>query len=313
MRVYVALTDGEWYRYLAERSASEVNFWQPAGGRQFRALDIGEPFLFKTHYPENKIVGGGFFSGFVGMTVSEAWELFGEGNGCDSLDTMRRRIRRYRRDRESSSDPAIGCVLLRDVMFFPSPLAEPAPSDFAKNIVQGKTYDTSAGESGHYIKEVLTRLVAVASSVVQMDLSWAGSKADIEMFGLPRLVRPRLGQQSFRAMVMNAYSRRCAVTGAKIRPVLEAAHIRPVEHSGEHRLDNGLLLRSDVHTLFDRGYLGVDSKYRLMVSPLLRQQFDNGNEFYTLKGSRISLPSHRTDRPNHDFLEWHADTVFLAS
>lgn len=57
VRVYVALTDGEWYRYLAERSASEANFWQPSGGRQFRALRIGEPFLFKTHYPQNKIVG----------------------------------------------------------------------------------------------------------------------------------------------------------------------------------------------------------------------------------------------------------------
>lgn len=114
-------------------------------------------------------------------------------------------------------------------------------------------------------------------------------------------------------MVMNAYARRCAVTGETIRPVLEAAHIRPIEHSGEHRLDNGLLLRSDVHTLFDRGYLGIDSKYRLMISPLLRDQFDNGDEFYVKKGREVSVPVRRLDRPNHEFLEWHADTVFLAS
>ena len=89
------------------------------------------------------------------------------------------------------------------------------------------------------------------------------------MFGDLRLAPYRLGQRSFQAVVLNAYHNRCAITGTKIRPVLEAAHIRPVTAGGEHRLDNGLLLRSDVHTLFDRGYLGVDPAYRLRVSPRL--------------------------------------------
>ncbi|MEV4473927.1 HNH endonuclease signature motif containing protein [Nonomuraea sp. NPDC049504] len=62
------------------------------------------------------------------------------------------------------------------------------------------------------------------------------------------------------AVVLHAYERRCAISGDRIRPVLQAAHIRPVAVGGEHRLDNGLLLRSDVHTLFDRGYLAVDPK-----------------------------------------------------
>ena len=66
-----------------------------------------------------------------------------------------------------------------------------------------------------------------------------------------------LGQAAFKALVQEAYGRRCAVTGDKIVPVLQAAHIRPVTAEGENRVDNGLLLRSDVHTLFDRGYLGV--------------------------------------------------------
>jgi putative restriction endonuclease len=76
----------------------------------------------------------------------------------------------------------------------------------------------------------------------------------------------RLGQRSFQAVVLDAYHRRCAITGTHIPPVLQAAHIRPVTEGGEHRLDNGLLLRSDVHILFDRGYLGVDPRYRLLVS-----------------------------------------------
>jgi putative restriction endonuclease len=82
---------------------------------------------------------------------------------------------------------------------------------------------------------------------------------------------------------------------------------------GEHRLDNGLLLRSDVHTLYDRGYLGIDPKHRLLVSPRLRAEFGNGDQFYAQAGEIITLPDRRADRPNEDFLEWHLDETFQAS
>jgi putative restriction endonuclease len=99
------------------------------------------------------------------------------------------------------------------------------------------------------------------------------------VFGDPRLAPYRLGQRSFQAVVLDVYHRRCAISGTHIPPVLQAAHIRPVTAAGEHRLDNGLLLRSDIHTLFDRGYLGVDPRHRLHVSPRLREDFGNGDQF----------------------------------
>jgi putative restriction endonuclease len=112
---------------------------------------------------------------------------------------------------------------------------------------------------------------------------------------------------------MDAYRRQCAITGTHIPPVLQAAHVRPVTAGGEHRLDNGLLLRSDVHTMFDHGYLGVDGQYRLRVSPRLREEFGNGEQFYKRAGQVIELPARRADRPNHEFLEWHLGEVFKAS
>ena len=130
--------------------------------------------------------------------------------------------------------------------------------------------------------------------------------------GAPAQVVPRLGQGGFRAAVLDAYSGRCAVTGHTIRPTLQAAHIRPVVDGGEHRVDNGLLLRSDVHTLSDRGYLTVEEGYRLRVSPRLRDEFGNGEEFYAREGTVIGLPRKRRDHPARDFLEWHRDVVFLA-
>lgn len=77
-------------------------------------------------------------------------------------------------------------------------------------------------------------------------------------------------------------------------------------------MNNGLLLRSDVHTIFDRGYLSVDEKLRLLVSPRLRAEFGNGEEFYDRAGCTIALPKRRDDQPAREYLEWHRDTVYRA-
>jgi hypothetical protein len=60
-------------------------------------------------------------------------------------------------------------------------------------------------------------------------------------------------------------------------------------------------------------YLGVDAQYRLQVSPRLREEFGNGEQFYTQAGQLIELPARRADRPNREFLEWHLDEVLKAS
>ncbi len=63
MRAFVAVTDKDWYQFLAGRpNLDEVNFWQPSAATGFAALEPGEPFLFKLHSPGNYIVGGGFFA-----------------------------------------------------------------------------------------------------------------------------------------------------------------------------------------------------------------------------------------------------------
>jgi putative restriction endonuclease len=80
---------------------------------------------------------------------------------------------------------------------------------------------------------------------------------------------------------------------------------------GEHRLDNELLLRSDMHTLFGRGCLAVDPMHRLLVSPRLREEFGNGEEFCRRAGQEINVPDRPRDRPNREALEWHLDEVVL--
>jgi putative restriction endonuclease len=112
---------------------------------------VGEPFFFKTHAPHNRVVGGGFFSGYAAMAVSEAWETYGAANGVSSAGQMLRRIAHYRREPIAvGEDPVIGCVFIRDVTFFPDPLAHDPPPGFKLSTVQGKGYDLAEPEVAGY-------------------------------------------------------------------------------------------------------------------------------------------------------------------
>jgi putative restriction endonuclease len=305
VKAWVGVTDGDWYRFLSTRPhLDEVNFWQPSGGRQFRALSVGDLFLFKLHHPENYIVGGGVFAHFSVAPSRLAWEAFGEKNGAPTYEVMRQRIEKYRRVPPSPhEDYPIGCILLTQPFFFERPNWIPAPADFAKNVVQGKTYDLSADPGLSLWAAVQERLQSVA----------VAAAADASsVYGDPVLVKRRLGQGTFRILITDTYQRRCSVTAEKVLPVLQAAHIQPISEGGKHRVDNGLLLRSDIHTLFDRGYVTVASDLRVLVSSRLKKDFNNGEHYYQYQGREIWTPSAATDRPAKLFLEWHRDQVFLA-
>lgn len=63
-------------------------------------------------------------------------------------------------------------------------------------------------------------------------------------------------------------------------PVLNAAHIKPYAEDGPHEVRNGLLLREDLHTLFDRGYMTITKDYRVEVSKRIKEDYGNGKEYY---------------------------------
>jgi putative restriction endonuclease len=129
---------------------------------------------------------------------------------------------------------------------------------------------------------------------------------DPPRFGAPTLVAPRLGQGSFRALVTDAYSYRCAISKERTLPVLQAAHIRPYAEGGSHELSNGLLLRSDLHTLFDQHYLTIEpNKKTLIVSRRIREQFENGRDYYALNDRALLLPTDHLAVPSNENLAHH--------
>jgi putative restriction endonuclease len=305
MRLRIAVTDNQWFRFLRSQTAvDEVNFWQPSGARAFRALNPGELLLFKLHSPEDFIVGGGFFVHFTVLPYTIAWDAFGPKNGAATLAEMKRRLEKYRRS-PIDINAQIGCILLRQPFFLDEFDWIPVPPDFAKNIVQGKTYDAES-ETARALWRKINSVLQLAAG---FDLAEPAPTAGL--YSEPRLVRLRLGQGTFRALITDNYHRRCAVSGEKALPVLDAAHIRPVGSGGQHRLDNGLLLRTDIHRLFDAGYVTVAPDGRFLVSRRLKDDFDNGEPYMPFHGCEIWLPNDPVLQPDRMILEWHADEVFL--
>ena len=120
-----------------------------------------------------------------------------------------------------------------------------------------------------------------------------------------------LGQGLFRILVTDAYSRRCAVTGERTLPALEATHIKPYSLAKRHEVSNGLLLRSDLHRLFDEGDLTVDPKdRRIIVSKRIKEEFENGKDYYALESRVLREPVEPWARPSAENLEYHAYSIF---
>ena len=305
MNIYVGVTDKNWYEQLKTDQFDEVNFWNP-GGSPFRALQENELFLFKLHYPYNYIVGGGFFVKFSLLPPFLAWEAFERKNGTESYEELIQKIEKYRSRNKIDPLSQIGCTILTEPFWFDEKDWLPVP-DWSPSIVKGKKYTTEI-ESGKWLYDaVQERLSRSLSEKVVIGNDSPGERY-VEL-----MTKHRLGQGAFRIAVTDAYHRRCAISGEKTLPVLEAAHIVPYAENGPHLVNNGILLKSDIHTLFDKGYMTITKDYRIEVSRHLHDDYGNGKDYYRYHGNRlVILPDQEKYRPNPQFIEWHNENVYLG-
>lgn len=199
--------------------------------------------------------------------------------------------------------------MLSQPVFFADVDWVPQPSDWSPNTVSGAGYDLVGGE-GLRIWEACQARAGRLQPLPRVAMVAEGRAGDGPRFGTPQLVMPRLGQGTFRISVTQAYRGACAVTGEHSLPALEAAHIKPYTAEGPHSVNNGLLLRADVHRLFDGGFVTVTPELRFEVSPRLREEFENGKVYYERHGTLIHLPGARADLPDPELLRWHNENVF---
>lgn len=313
MNFYIGVTDPTWFQYLNSINPEDVNFWQPGGQTIFRAINPGDPFLFKLKKPFNAIAGVGFFSTHSLLPISVAWDIFGNRNGLDTFEEFYSKIHNLRSHNNLlEQNPNIGCIVLTNPIFFKKEDWITIPSNWSSSIVQGKSYsihETIGKNIWEQVQNIITKYQALESD--------AGAKSQL-IFEEPNsqytrsiLTKVRLGQGAFRVMITDAYQRKCAVTGERTLPVLEAAHIKPYAKSGPHFISNGLLLRSDIHKLFDNGYVTISPELKVEVSKKLKEEFSNGKEYYKFHGSSIiALPNKTLDKPSGQYIEWHNNNIY---
>lgn len=312
MKFYLGVTDNNWFQYLSNISPEDINFWQPGGTVVFKVIQPGAPFLFKLKSPLNAIGGIGFFASHTFLPMSLAWDTFGNRNGCNTFSEFSSMILNYRKDKHNLN-PTIGCIVLTNPIFFKREDWIETPANWGSSIVQGKSYDTNelvGGELWHKVELLLEKYLHTElqdEGKSQLILEEPESPA----YGKAILSKVRLGQGAFRVMITDAYSRKCSITGEKTLPVLEAAHIKPYAESGPHFISNGILLRSDMHKLFDGGYLTITNDLKVEVSSRIKEEFQNGKEYYQYHGKELmNLPNRAMDRPDEKYILWHNENIY---
>ena len=119
--------------------------------------------------------------------------------------------------------------------------------------------------------------------------------------------RVRRGQPTFRRNLMIAYGSRCVISGHGPEDVLEAVHIEPHAKSGINKTDNGLLMRADLHSLFDAGLIRINPEsFKIVVDSSLR-----GTLYAEFHGKKIRARKDGT-QPSTQYLQerWRAGRAF---
>ena len=273
----ISPTDLDWFHYLRRTGYnSEINFWTPTPWN-ISKLSGGERLYFMLKSPIRKIGGYGQFLEYRNLSVNEAWNKFGLKNGCTSKDEFISRLDKYKSVRSTDTRSAevseIGCILLTNAEFFDDLNfldVDDYKIDFSRYIVKIKYFN----EDDPFPK-------SNESFESEFDLV----PTDAEKLRKSRTVSERKGQGSFRAKVTFAYQNKCCITGETTPELLEAAHIQPYIDESSNHVKNGLLLRVDLHKLFDNGLMYIDDEYCIHISPYVTSSY-----YQKYNGQCISLP-----------------------
>lgn len=278
----VAATDSSWFHYLKlNHFIDQVNFWSP-GSMSFKALKPGEHLVFKLKGSEDLAGGYGVFEEYKYQSLDETWNEFGRRNGFDRKEDFVKVIEDYKKKMDIQTDTnECGCIILSDVVFWDNPVKL---SDygivFKKSTVRYAKYDAPFPFAEATSRQNGFSLVNTTKK----------KKAS-------HTVTEREGQGQFHAEVCVAYGHKCCISGERTPELLQAAHIQDYINKDSNHIQNGLLLRVDLHTLFDNGLLFIDDNYMVHVSPLVTSQ-----EYRKYDGKIIALPKDTSAWPSQEAL-----------
>lgn len=288
----ISPTDIKWFDFLKENQlCSFINFWTPTPWN-IKGLNAGDKLYFMLKKPIRKIGGFGEFVEYKNVTPEEAWNEFGYRNGRESktdfLQSLKKFISkhsiRFDTNNIDGASHKIGCIVLKNCEFWDE-----------ENYLEPSDFNIS------FPNQVVTIKYYNENNIIQD--SHNIEKSNFNIVSEPREenkyeVNRRIGQNNFKAKLLKAYNNKCCISGETIPELLEAAHIQNYKNVLSNHVQNGLLLRVDIHRLFDNNLIYIDNDYVIHVSSLIE-----GTYYRQYDGKKLNLPKASNQYPLLDALE----------
>ena len=281
----ISPTDIEWFKFLRREGLnSEINFWTPTPWNVSQ-LSSGDKLYFMLKSPIRKIGGYGQFVEYQNMGLNDAWNKFGLKNGCVSKIELINRLDNYKAanssDGRSVTESEIGCIILTNSVFYDD-----------DKFLDLDNYDIS------FSKYIVKMKYFSEKDPLELDSELTSNDFELRPITIEKLKRSRFvtyrkGQSRFQSIITAAYSNKFCITDETTPELLEAAHIQPYIDLESHHVKNGLLLRIDLHKLYDSGLMYIDEYFKVHISPEVKSKY-----YQSLNGVTIKLPENKNDYPS---------------
>lgn len=281
----IAVTDKSWYEYQKEHDfIDNINFWTPTVWKV--AFDPGDIIVFKLKGTIDDIGGYGSFVEYKHQTLEQSWKEFGQRNGYDTKEEFVMALTKGK----GPSSTICGCLVLENVVYFDQPekLSKYGLS-FNSHIVKYRKEYSPFPSFGQ-------QSVVASQPVFQLVTQSKKQKTK-------QKVTLRVGQGQFHRDISVAYGHKCCITGETAPELLQAAHIQDYINKDSNHVQNGLLLRMDIHKLFDSGLLYIDENYKVHVSSLVKS-----TNYTDLNNQKISRPTNPSEWPSIDALKFKKES-----
>jgi hypothetical protein len=312
---YIINTDPYWFAHVFSRGIKNPVFWRKTARNPNReAVVPGNQLFFRVTKTNPPVIRGRGVINAVGVyTLAEAFDAFDQRLGYPSMREMISASTKWTSGIHLQPNTKMFCIVVSDFQVLrdirtDTELANLGIDFIHTNVVTGKELDDA--QTSALLEIARDRASQPVSSLVSFISNGAASEA-VDEFNprniqdarekIARLVAKRQGQPEFRKKLLKAYGSKCAISGSNAPAALEAAHVIPYLGPQTNHVSNGLLLRADLHTLFDLGLIAIDSyTMTVIVHPSLL-----ATDYRELAGKAVSLPANKRDRPNKEALDIH--------
>ena len=288
--IAITPTDIDWFKFLKSRLNFQViNFWTDTPWNP-RRLNFGDKFYFLLRSPVRKIGGYAEFYDYQNLTIKEAWQKFGRGNGVNSLYELGKKATG---DEEPDFSTEIGCIVLQNPVFLDE-------ADYFHPRDYNLSFSNEISKHKYYPQ---LDKINFENDYQQVGFSFSSISADEEyQFNQESETR---GQSEFRQNLFRYYNSQGVITREHNAELLDAVHIHPHIIKNRQHPKNGILLRSDFHKLFDEGLITITPEYQVLVSAQLESDY-----YQQYHEQDIYLPDDNIFYPDHKVLEFHNCYIF---